>query len=138
MSHTGSIAKLNKDQSVTAIYVSFDSHVMGVGQILINHYQDDVKIDQLLALGDLCRLAPEIGARRTRDRDPRYPFWCTAYGRDRGETDCDARHYENVKMWLYDGSQEYNYLWHDSEWLVSGWGTNHKFRSVIQMLLEIA
>jgi hypothetical protein len=54
VSHTGSIAKLNKDQSVTAIYVSFDSHVMGVGQILINHYQDDMKIDQLLALGDLC------------------------------------------------------------------------------------
>ena len=137
MTTRGSIARLNADLSVTAIYLHCDSHVTGAGQTLINHYQDRAKIDQLMQLGDLKRLAEGIGQRRTRDRDPRYQYWCTAYGRDSGETDCDAQHYVNAKMWLDESNQEYYcYLWDGSEWLVSGWGTNHKFRSVAQMLLE--
>jgi hypothetical protein len=136
MSTRGSIARQNVDGSITAIYVHFDSYLAGVGHTLVNHYQDPIKIEQLMQLGDLSSLGADIGALRTSDRDSRYRYWCTAYGRDRGETGCEAKHYVNVSSWLDELGQEYNYLWDGAEWLVECSLTKHEFRSVTQMLLE--
>jgi len=95
---------------------------------------DPVKIDQLMNLGALSSLRPEIGEKQNFDR-PTNKDWCVAYGRDRGEEDVAARTYPNVQAWL-DNGEEYNYLWDGSEWHVAGYVTNHELRSLVQVILE--
>ena len=73
-------------------------------------------------------LGSEIG--EVHDFDARYgeqpelPMtddWCMAYGRDRGEKDVEARHFDDVKSWTeaMEGSWcEWAYLWDGENWLI--------------------
>jgi len=54
------------------------------GRILLDHYQDEDKIDTLLSLGALSSLGPEIGEQHDFE-DKARSEWCMAYCRDRGE-----------------------------------------------------
>lgn len=128
------IARLNADHTVTAIYCHFDGYIDHHGHILKDHYMDPVKIDQLISLGDLSQLNPEIGEKQN-FACPTNKNWCLAYGRDRSEPNAVARTYMNIQSWLDDG-QEYNYLWDGTEWLVSGYGTHDELRSLVQVILE--
>ena len=134
MGTRSTIARLNADNTVTAIYVHWDGYISGNGSILKDHYTDPTKIDQLMALGDLSSLRPEIGEAQDFDA-PTARDWCVAYGRDRHEDDVAAKTYENVQMWL-DNGQEFNYLWDGTEWLVSGYVTDDELRSLTQVILE--
>lgn len=134
MATRSTIARLNADHSVTAIYCHFDGYIEGNGHILKDHYTDQIKIDQLMDLGALSQLKPEIGEKHKVDH-PTNKDWCLAYGRDRDESDTASQTYENVQAWL-DNGEEYNYLWNGTEWLVSGYETNHGPRSLVQVMLE--
>jgi hypothetical protein len=134
MGTRSTIARLNADNSVTAIYCHWDGYIHNNGAILKDHYTDPVKIDHLMALADLSSLRPEIGEKQNFDR-PTNEDWCVAYNRDRNESDVAAKTYDNVQMWL-DNGQEYNYLWDGTEWLVSGYVTDSKLRSLVQVILE--
>lgn len=134
MATRSTIARLNADHTVTAIYVHWDGYIHHNGHILKDHYMDPTKIDQLMNLGALSSLRPEIGEKQDFDA-PTDKDWCVAYGRDRGEEDVAARTYDNVQMWL-DNGEEYNYLWDGSEWHVAGYVTNHELRSLVQVILE--
>lgn len=134
MATRSTIARLNADHSVTAIYCHWDGGIHNNGHILKDHYTDQTKIDQLIALGDVSILRPEIGEKQNFDR-PTNADWCVAYNRDRNESDVDAKTYDNVQMWL-DNGQEYNYLWDGTEWLVSGYVTDGELRSLVQVILE--
>lgn len=134
MATRSTIARLNTDHTVTAIYCHWDGGIHHNGHILKDHYTNTDKIDQLLALGDLSSLRPEIGEQQDFDA-PTNENWCVAYGRDRDEEDVAARTYSNVQAWLNNG-QEYNYLWDGSEWYVSCYSTKQKLRSLVQVILE--
>jgi hypothetical protein len=68
---------------VTAIYCHSDGYPDGVGKLLLDYYQNDLEVTELLNLGNISSLAPEIGEK--------HPFgenreeWVCAYHRDRGE-----------------------------------------------------
>jgi hypothetical protein len=49
---------------VKYIYVHYDGYPSGVGEILLNYYQDTDKVSQLMDLGDLSSLYPKIGDER--------------------------------------------------------------------------
>lgn len=135
MGTRSTIARLNADHTVTAIYCHWDGGIYNNGHILKDHYTDPVKIDQLINLGELSSLRPEIGEKQDFNK-PTNKNWCVAYGRDRGETDVGPITYLNVKDWLDKGKQEYNYLWTGDEWLVTSYVTNHQLRSLVQVILE--
>lgn len=135
MGTRSTIARLNADHTVTAIYCHWDGGIHNNGHILKDHYTDPVKIDQLINLGELSSLRPEIGEKQDFNK-PTNKNWCVAYGRDRGETDVGPITYLNVKDWLDKGKQEYNYLWTGDEWLVTSYVTNHQLRSLVQVILE--
>ena len=135
MATRSTIARLNADHTVTAIYCHWDGYIHNNGAILKDHYTDPVKIDQLMTLGDLSSLRPEIGEKQNFDR-PTNEDWCVAYNRDRNESDVAAKTYDNVQMWLDHFGQEYNYLWDGTEWLVAGSETDDLLRSLTQVILE--
>ena len=72
MSTWCTIGKTNLDGSVTTINCHHDGYLKHAGTILSLHYDDPAKVDELLALGDLCKLDITIGG-------------CVAYNRDYDE-----------------------------------------------------
>ena len=77
-----------------AVYCHWDGYLEHNGQILQDHY-DSVKANNLVALGDVSSLRPEIGEQHAFSRldtemsedeyDKLYGDMTTFYGRDRGE-----------------------------------------------------
>lgn len=100
MSTRSMIGMQNEDGSVTAIYCHFDGYPEGVGAMLVKYYSDPAKIRELLALGNLSSLGPKIGEKH--EFGTRREEWCTAYGRDRGEDNVEARHYPSYSAFLAD------------------------------------
>src|SRR3954453_17211570 len=108
------------DNSIVAIYVHFDGYPTGVGATLVEHYTDPAKIEQLMALGDLSILAPEIGEPHDFN-DHHQRDWCLAYGRDRHEPNVSARIYPNLDAFLHASDNygtDYTYLHRDHAWHV--------------------
>lgn len=113
------IATYNADtHEYIAIYCHWDGYPEGVGALLKNHYTDSVKIDQLMALGDLSVLGAEIGTQK--DFDSReLNNECLAYGRDRGETGGEARTFRalyEVTDYFRGCGCEYGYIWRGDRW----------------------
>lgn len=69
---------------VIGVYCHYDGYPTGVGAILKEHYTNSDKVDQLIALGALSYIAPEIGEKH--DFNSPTKGWTLAYHRDRGES----------------------------------------------------
>ena len=86
MATRATIAKLD-DKGVLAIYSHSDNYLEHTGKILDQHYQDESKVDELLAHGDISSLNKNIGEKLPFDD---YKLFaekeqCRFYHRDRGE-----------------------------------------------------
>jgi len=77
-----------------SVYCHWDGYLSFNGEILAKHY-DSAKANQLVALGDLSSLRPELGEEHPFSQfevemsgdeyDAKYGNMCTFYGRDRRE-----------------------------------------------------
>lgn len=118
----------NEDGTVTSIYCHWDGYVTHNGRILMEHYTTEERVRELMALGNLSSLGPAIGVKHPfRNPNgygtPAYDEWekqhhgmCTAYVRDRGETNAVAK---TVPSGQFEGLfEEYNYLFIHGRWLV--------------------
>ena len=127
MSTCSNIGIINADGSVTAIYCHSDGYPPGVGNTLLNNYNTEDKVRELLKLGDLSVLGTVIGEKHDFDwggeygfdwdkrrSDPRYKM-CLAYGRDRGEKGTKARKYKTVKEACEELDNDYAYLFSVAE-----------------------
>lgn len=115
MATRSTIAIERNDGTVAQIYCHWDGYLSHNGEILLNSYKTPEKIEQLIALGDLCSLNPEIGEKHDFNEPNRE--WCTAFQRDRGETGCSARTYRNTLYFLKQGSfEEFNYIFRKGAW----------------------
>ena len=108
MGTRSTIAIQNGDGTVTGIYCHWDGYLSHNGQILQDHYADEAKVRELIALGSISSLGAEIGTAHDFDAAPRGE--CNAYGRDRGERDVDAYTEHNWRQFRAEHGQEYDYL----------------------------
>ena len=85
------IAKLD-DKGVQAIYCHNDGYLSNNGKILDQHYQNEEKVDELLAQGDVSIINENIGVKL--DFNDFKSFHankqCRFYNRDRGENRAKA------------------------------------------------
>jgi len=82
-------------KDVRAVYCHWDGYLEHNGSLLQKHYSNSSKVNNLIALGDLSSLRPEIGEKHTFSRldstlpeaeyEALYGNMCTFYTRDRGE-----------------------------------------------------
>ena len=103
----------NKTGIVTSIYCHWDGYPENNGRILVEHWSDPAKIQQLIELGHLSSLGADIGEKH--DFKDSGPIHCTAYGRDRAEADMEPSTYDSLQEFL-DNGEEYNYLWDGVRW----------------------
>ena len=109
------------DGTVEQVYCHWDGYLDHNGAILKEHYSDPYKLRELIDLGDLSSLRPNIGTKHAfsqfslpADQVEAYKKqtedWCTFYTRDRGE-DCPARKYKNYADYEANHSyEEYEYI----------------------------
>jgi hypothetical protein len=125
MGTRSNIGIIHEDNTVTMIYCHWDGYPSNNGRILLDHYMDLEKIQQLMDLGSLSSLKEEIGEKHDfESRD--HENWCMAYGRDRGETDVSAIEYSSKEEALQN-MEEYLYLWDKNKKSKNKWiMSNHQ------------
>jgi hypothetical protein len=144
MATRSTIALEYADGTVEQVYCHWDGYLDNNGRILLEHWSDTFKLQQLMDMGDLSILSAEIGEKRPFDNphkwgtvefnewNKKYADWCLFYGRDRGEDGVEKRKYENYQQYLKTAQQEeYNYILRQIDgvavWLVAYYKTNDRF-----------
>lgn len=135
MSTRSTIAMEYEDGSIRQVYCHWEGFIEYNGKLLLEHYSDRAKLQQLLDLGDLSRLGINLGVKHnfleiTGD--------CTFYGRDRNDRDTQAEYYKDFNIFINKaGFEEFNYLLRtDGVWYVSKDNTT-KFVTVQSELKKI-
>ena len=90
MSTRSDIIVQRADGSWSRQYCHFDGYLEGVGQTLLDSFQDQAKVDDLSRLGDLSSLGPRIDKPEGHSFANKVEGCTVAYGRDRGETGTEA------------------------------------------------
>lgn len=137
MATRSTIALEFSDGTVQQIYAHFDGYLEHNGRILKEHYSDPFKLQELIELGSISVLAPEIGVKHPFDNPHRwgtpdylthedeYRHMTTFYGRDRGETDTEAQRFTDYQDYMTNAHfQGYNYILRQvdgkAQWFVNG------------------
>ena len=114
---------------VKSIYCHWDGYLEHNGQILLNYY-DSARANNLVALGDLSSLRPNIGEKHAFSQfelpaDEVEAFkaltedMCTFYGRDRGEKGVEFKVAQTFAEFLEQAEgcdAEYYYIMKDGVW----------------------
>lgn len=109
------------DNRYKTIYCHFDGYPDYNGKMLLEYYDDRVRVEKLLELGDLSSLGKKI------DPDPNLPHSfdyherqedvCVFYGRDRGDEGAAARIMTMEELDDPENWTEYVYIFNrDGEW----------------------
>ena len=111
------IGKVNSDGTITDIYCHYDGYPQHNGVVLQEHYASPIKVDQLLALGNLSVLGEEIGEQQDfNNRSTQNEKWCLAYGRDRREPNQQAITHTREQFFNTGHGVDYLYLYNNNEW----------------------
>lgn len=133
------------DGSIISIYCHWDGYPANNGRILLDHYTDRDKVDELLGLGGISTLAPEIGEKHPfgkfeydGDWDKKWDGWVTAYKRDRGEQDGDCVYHPSLEALRDSGDlEEYGYVFdHDDRWYVFGLDNIEGIKPLTQVIVS--
>lgn len=93
---TRSAIGIKHGDRIKAIYCHWDGYIEHVGLCLHTHYQDSIKVNKLISMGDMSGIGADIGVQHafgtigmTKEEKEAYEAEhgnsCTFYGRDRGE-----------------------------------------------------
>ena len=115
---------------VKSVYCHWDGYLEHNGAILQEHY-DSAKANNLVALGDISNLGPEIGEEHPFNRfdtdisdavwESKYGNMTTFYGRDRGESGTEwkvAHTFDEFLAQAENCGAEFYYIMRDGVWYV--------------------
>jgi hypothetical protein len=110
------------DGTVEQVYCHWDGYLDHNGRILQEHYSDPFKLRELIDLGDLSSLGPNIGfahpfsPHASKEDEALYEAAkeagaCTFYARDRGETGTSAKKFKDFEDYKANHQyEEYEYI----------------------------
>ena len=108
---------------VKAIYCHYDGYPEYTGRVLALYYQDSIKVNKLISMGDMSSIGAAIGSKhafndRSNYLDNNIAEQCTFYARDRGEEDVDFRTFQSEQDFLdnFNAGEEFHYLFKDGAW----------------------
>ena len=97
------------DGTVQQVYCHWDGYLDHNGKILQEHYSDPFKLRELIDLGDMSSLAPNIGTQHS--FGDRVDGECTFYGRDRKESGVSAKKFKDFADYRANHQyEEYEYI----------------------------
>ena len=86
-----------EDGKVKAIYVHYDGYPSGVGKTLLENYTDKTKIKDLIDLGGVSFLQPNITKPEGHSFNTPTKGYTVFYGRDRGDKGMEPQTYDSVR-----------------------------------------
>jgi hypothetical protein len=109
------------DGTVEQVYCHWDGYLAHNGHILQNHYSNPFILRDLIDLGDISSLRPQIGTKHafshfstemTQEQyTALYGEMTTFYGRDRGETGTDSKKFKDYGDYVANHQyEEYDYI----------------------------
>lgn len=105
---------------IRSIYCHFDGYPSNNGKILLENYPGLVEILPLIELGNLSILGTTIGEKHDFNSHAKNDRTdCLAYGRDRGEKNCEAVTHRSVGELMEFAREswgEYVYLYRNGQW----------------------
>jgi hypothetical protein len=121
MATRSTIALEFADGTIGQVYAHWDGYLAHNGKMLLEYYSNPFILRDLIDLGSLSSLRPQIGtkhpfsmfeANMTQDEYANlYRDMCTFYERDRGERSADATYFKDYEHFLVDGQvEEYDYI----------------------------
>lgn len=130
------IGMVMEDGSVKSIYCHWDGYPSNNGHILLYNYQDPNKIKELISLGSISTLAPNISTNEPHSFDKPAKDVVVAYGRDRGES-VDIRTDEDPTVFKKSDVEEWGYLFENGKWYVTqGYHTNRNWCELTQKYID--
>jgi hypothetical protein len=132
-----------------SVYCHWDGYLEYNGSILQKHY-DSAKANNLVALGDLSSLKPEIGIQHAfgyhgteisaEDYEKQFGNMCTFYGRDRGESNVEFQtdtDFESFIDRVQGNGCEWYYIMRDGVWYVGNvYSSDEQFYKKLVPLAE--
>ena len=128
---TRSAIGIKHGEVVKAVYCHWDGYLDHNGAILNKYYNNSVKANMLVAMGDMSSLGASIGEQHSFDdrtvaiNDPdlitTVGSQCTFYNRDRGEENVEFKTFQSTQDYLdnFDMGVQYYYLMDKGVWYVS-------------------
>ena len=158
MATRSTIALEFADGTIGQVYCHWDGYLAHNGRILQEYYDNPFILRDLIDLGDISSLKPSIGTKHpfsqydngmsSDEFNALYSDMTTFYGRDRGESNTNARYFKDYLHFLVDGQQEeYDYILRNvngvATWYVSDHGSDYillteAFAKEAQEELEVA
>jgi hypothetical protein len=154
MATRSTIALEFADGTIGQVYCHWDGYLAHNGKMLQEYYSNPFIVRDLIDLGSLSSLRPQIGtkhpfshydvANMTQDEYANlYRDMCTFYGRDRGEGQSDATYFKDYEHFLVDGQEEeFDYILRNVNgkptWFVSDHGGDFRFLTLalVEDILE--
>lgn len=142
MSTRSTIAIELADGTVEQIYNHSDGYLGYTGKVLLNHYSDPVKLQQLIAQGSMSMLGKEIGEKinfndRMNYESDYIAAQCRFYARDRGEPLVVEEFKDFADYKENHQCEEFEYILRDvngtSTWFVSPYGDYVKLANAIAL-----
>lgn len=119
MASRSTIALKFKDGSYKQIYCHWDGEPEKNGRLLMDHYNNQDRIEELLQLGDLSKLGKFLSIDEKNSVDS--AVVCEAYRRDYGYTGVGPLEFKDDRHFIHTSMhEEFNYLFVDGEWKVNG------------------
>jgi hypothetical protein len=138
MATRSTIALEFADGTIGQVYCHWDGYLVHNGKILFENYSNPFILRDLIDLGGLSSLRPQIGTKHpfsyfdvpgmtSEEYYKLYSDMCTFYGRDRGEGQSDAIYFKDFADFRANGqAEEYDYILRNvngvATWFVSDHG----------------
>jgi len=140
---TRSAIGIKHGDRIKAIYCHWDGYVEHVGLCLHTYYQDSIKVNKLISMGDLSGIGADIGEKHAFGNKAEYlddgcARECTFYSRDRGE-DAPFQSFDHEADFVdrYEGCGcEYFYLYDHGVWYVKAY--RGEFKPLHELLAKVA
>lgn len=98
------------------IYVHNDGNIDHTGKMLRQHYATPERVQELMDLGDLSIIEPSTDCPPGHTFENKMPGHCVAYGRDRGDPNCEAEAVSQISEFRCN-SIDYMYIYNEQQ----GW-----------------
>jgi hypothetical protein len=136
MATRSTIALEFADGTIGQVYCHWDGYLAHNGKMLMEYYSNPFILRDLIDLGSLSSLRPQIGtkhpfsmfeANMTQDEFANlYRDMCTFYERDRGERSADATYFKDYLHFLVDGqAEEYDYILRNIDGVATWFVSDH-------------
>ena len=108
------------NHSYEGVYLHFDGYPEGAGQMLVDHYDTDAKVKELISHGGISSLGEMIGEKQDFSSIlSSSTKQCKFYHRDRGdELDIEELEYDEISKFADDCGAEFTYLYEGGVWMV--------------------